>query len=122
MQKELTFGTFLTQRRKVKSISLRGFASNVELSPVYMCDIEKDRRRAPAQDILDKMAEALHLSDQDRLLMYDLAAKTKNTVPVDLPEYIMEREIVKVALRTAKELDATDKEWQEFINRLSNRD
>lgn len=34
----------------------------------------------------------------------------------------MERDIVRAALRTAKEVDATDEEWQAFIDRLTQRD
>lgn len=39
--------------------------------------------------------------------LYDLAAKSKSTPTVskDLPEYIMDRDIVRVALRTAKDVD-----------------
>ena len=121
MNVDLTFGKFLTQKRKEADISLRQFAYAVELSPVYICDIEKDRKNAPAQPILDKMAQQLHLSDEDKLLMYDLAGRTKNNVPVDLPEYIMEKDIVKIALRKAKEFDATDAEWQEFIEKITKR-
>lgn len=33
----------------------------------------------------------------------------------------MERDIVRAALRTAKEVDATDEEWQEFIDRITQR-
>lgn len=116
-----TFGEFLTENRKNNGITLRGFASIIGLSPVYICDIEKDRRPAPAQPLLDKIIEILKLSNEDKLLAYDLAGKSKNTVPVDLPQYIVERDIVKTALRKAKEVDATDEEWQEFIDKLSRR-
>lgn len=44
-----------------------------------------------------------------------------NRVSADLPDYIMDREIVRAALRTAKEADATDQEWQEFIDRITQR-
>ena len=56
-------------------------------------------------------------------MLLDLAAKSKNisTVAADLPEYINERDIVRVALRTAKDVDATDEEWQEFIEKLQKR-
>lgn len=30
----------------------------------------------------------------------------------------MDRDIVRVALRTAKDVEATDEEWQEFISML----
>jgi len=54
--------------------------------------------------------------------MLDLAAKSKqNRVSADLPDYIMDREIVRAALRTAREADATDQEWQDFIDRINRR-
>lgn len=33
----------------------------------------------------------------------------------------MDKDIVRVALRTAKDVDATDEEWQEFIAHLEER-
>ncbi|MPN49717.1 hypothetical protein SDC9_197339 [bioreactor metagenome] len=85
--------------------------------------MEKDRNPAPKDDILSRMVELLLLSDEEAEVLYDLAAKSKNTPTVskDLPEYIMDRDIVRVALRTAKDVDATDEEWQEFIARLEER-
>ena len=55
-------------------------------------------------------------------MLCDLAAKSrKQRVSVDLPDYIMERDIVRVALRTARECEATDEDWQEFIDKLNKR-
>jgi transcriptional regulator with XRE-family HTH domain len=88
-----------------------------------MCNIEKDRRAAPTEDVLERIAELLMLTKEEKIEMLDLAAKSKNapTVALDLPEYINERDIVRVALRTAKDVDATDEEWLEFIERLQKR-
>jgi predicted GTPase len=47
-----------------------------------------------------------------------LRQKSSPTVSKDLPKYIMDKDIVRAALRTAKDVDATDEEWQEFITRL----
>ena len=117
-----TFGPFVRQKRMAQGISLRELAARLSLSPVYMSNIETDRKPAPTQENLDKLAEELHLSKADRELFLDLAAASqKMKVPADLPEYIMERDIVRAALRTAKEVDATDEEWQEFIDRITKR-
>ena len=119
---EQTFGAFVRQKRMEQGLSLRGLAARLGLSPVYMSNIETDRKPAPSQENLDKLAEELHLSKADRELFLDLAAASqKMKVPADLPEYIMERDIVRTALRTAKEVDATDAEWQEFIDRITKR-
>ena len=53
--------------------------------------------------------------------MIEIKNKSNVTVSQDLPEYIMDKDIVRVALRTAKDVDATDEEWQEFIARLEER-
>ena len=123
MVQEKTFGKFITEKRLEKEITLRRFAGMLDLSPVYICNIEKDRRPAPKDDVLERIVQILLLRKEEREEMYDLAAKSKNASVVsgDLPDYIMEKDIVRVALRTAKDVDATDEEWQEFIKRITKR-
>lgn len=117
-----TFGSFVRQHRQAMGMTLRGLAARLGISPVYMSNIETDRRTAPTQEYLEKLAKELRLDKAGYEEMLDLAAKSKaQRVSSDLPEYIMERDIVRAALRTAKEVDATDEEWQEFIDRLTKR-
>jgi transcriptional regulator with XRE-family HTH domain len=120
---EHTLGSFITHKRNERDMTLRGLAQKVGISPVYLCNIEKGRRPMTAEDTLDKIAAVLMLDKKDKALLLDLAAKTKSIpiVAADLPEYINERDIVRVALRTAKDVDATDEEWQEFIEKLQKR-
>ena len=115
-----TFGSYIIEKRMERQITAREFSKRINLSAVYICDIEKDRRAAPRAEILHKMAAALLLTNTERHTFYDLAAKSKNTVSDDLPEYIMENDIVRKALRTAKELDIDMGMWQSFINRINN--
>ena len=119
---EQTFGSFVREKRQSIGLSLRTLAAKLDLSPVYLSNIENDRRAAPSQEYLERMALLLQLDKPEREWMLDLAAKSKqNRVSADLPDYIMDREIVRAALRTAKEADATDQEWQEFIDRITQR-
>ena len=119
---EQTFGSFLREKRIARGLTLRGMAAKLDLSPVYMSNIENDRRAAPSQEYLERMAMLLQLDKPERERLLDLAAKSKqNRVSADLPDYIMDREIVRAALRTAKEANATDQEWQEFIDRITQR-
>ena len=105
-----------------QGLSLRGLAARLDLSPVYMSNIETGRKPVPARENLDKLTLELHLSKEEQELLLDLAARPETMrVSADLPEYIMERDIVRAALRTAKEVDATDEEWQEFIDRITKR-
>ena len=119
---EQTFGSFVREKRQSIGLSLRTLAAKLDLSPVYMSNIENDRRVAPSQEYLERMALLLQLDKPEREWMLDLAAKSKqNRVSADLPDYIMDREIVRAALRTAREADATDQEWQDFIDRINRR-
>ncbi len=118
MKDEITFGKYLERKRKYNQILARELAIKVGVSPAYICELEKDKRIAPKNDLLDKIAEVLNLNSEEKLFYYDLAANSQNTVSKDLPDYIMDKEIVRTALRTAKENDISDKEWQDFINRI----
>ena len=90
---------------------------------MHMSYLETNQRSAPKDEILERMVVLLRISKEDEEYFYDLAATSANTPRVsgDLPEYIMSHSLVKLALRTAKDVDATDDEWQEFIERLQKR-
>lgn len=120
---EQTFGGFVRQRPFLYGHYPKRAGCQIGPIPVYMSNIETDRKPAPTQEYLEKLAQELHLNVDERRYLLDLAAKSKEQcVSADLPEYIMERDIVRAALRTAKEVDATDEEWQAFIDRLTQRD
>ena len=125
MNDKQTFGRFLTEKRKQCDILLKDLAAELGVSAVYICDVEKDRKLAPKPETLKKIAEILRLNDEEKNLMYDLAAATqtrRKAVSPDLPEYIMEHDIVRTALRTAKQYNIDDKEWLEFIERIKKKE
>ena len=123
MKTKHTFGSFIKDKRLKIGISLRKFSEQIGISPVYLSNLENDRMSAPKDEVVSTIAKLLLLNESETMTLYDLAAKTKNNVVVsqDLPDYIMERDIVRIALRTAKDVDATDEEWQEFIALLEAR-
>ena len=118
MDSKMTFGSFLIKKRMEQELSARQIANVLGISAVYVCDIEKDRRPAPG-DMLKNLPRILQLSETETNLMHDLAAKSRNSVSADLPEYIMEKDIVRAALRTAKKHNVTDKQWEDFIKRIT---
>ena len=113
------FGKFIETKRKALNKTLRGFATDLAIAPAYMSDIEKGHRYPPDKDKLEKMAELLNLSEEEKNKMFDLAAGEKdNSVSPDLPEYIMGTEKARVALRMARDNGATDATWQKIIDML----
>ncbi|WP_286161268.1 helix-turn-helix transcriptional regulator [Clostridium sp. KNHs214] len=120
-KKYLNFGDFITQKREEKQITLREMAKKLGITPPYLSDVEKDRRNPFDLEKLEILANILMLSEEDKTIMLDLAGKKRNEVAPDLPEYIMERDYVSAALRTARDLDAGEEEWLEFVKELKKR-
>lgn len=120
-EKYKNFGDFLHQKRVSKGLSYRDLASILGVSAPYISDIEKDRRNAPSMEKLEKLADCLLLSDNERILMYDLAGAKKSEVAPDIPGYIIDNGYVASALRTARDLGASEKDWQDFIDELKRR-
>lgn len=120
-ENETAFGKFIEERRKALRLTLRGFAAELDIAPAYMSDIEKGRRYPPDKK-LNEIAEILKLQEKEKAHMLDLAALTKaKTVSSDLPEYIMEKDLVRVALRRAKSGNLSDEGWQEVIELIDKK-
>lgn len=116
----MTFGEYLKQKRLDKEITLRGFAKLVDISPVYLCDLEKAENR-PSMEVCQKMVSKLALNKEESERFYDLAAleqTAKNPIPKDLNAFLKDNRVIVSALRICKDLDATDEEWQDFIDKL----
>lgn len=116
------FGEFLTSKREEKDFTLRELARKLGVSAPFLSDVEKNRTAPFTKERLDRVAEVLNLTADEKTTMYDIVGKQKNTIAPDLPEYIMPRDYVAVALRTARDLDASEAEWLKFIEDLKRRE
>ena len=117
----ITFGEYLTAKREERDITLRELARKLEVSAPFLSDVEKNRRAPLTQERLEKLAEVLSLTVEEKAEMYDIVGRQKGSVAPDLPEYIMERDYVSAALRTARDLNAGEAEWAKFVEELKNR-
>ena len=115
------FGAFLQSKREEKKITLRKMADLLGFSAPFLSDVEKDRRNPPDLAKLELIARILGLTYEEQETMYNLAGKKRDSVAPDLPEYIMQRDYVAAALRTARDLDAGEEEWLRFVQELKER-
>lgn len=116
-----SFGELLLQLREKHDVTLRELARKIGVSAPFLSDVEKDRKAPLTAEKLEKVAIALGLSPEEKIQLFDIAGKQRNTIAPDLPAYIMERDYVSVALRTARDLDAGEAEWQKFIEELKKQ-
>lgn len=117
---EKTFGGYITGKRKEHGYLGRELAEKTGLSPGYYGDIEQNRRIPPEKGFLEKLIDIYNLTKEEQILLYDLAGKARKAVSPDLPEYIMENEVVRVALRLAKD-KANASDWDDFIQKLKDK-
>lgn len=114
-----TFGAFISE----KQYTLRGFAKQIGISPVYASNIENSVRPAPSYSILKRITKVLVLDDDNKAKMFDLAAQSKNssTLAYDLAEYINQNNSAYKTIRTAAKYNADEKDWQKFAEYISKK-
>lgn len=119
-RKYQTFGEFLEAKRKERDITLREMARQLNVSAPFLSDVEKNRTAPLTKERLDQVAQILGLTPDEKTTMFDLVGQQKKTVAPDLPDYIMGRNYVAYALRTARDLNAGEAEWLKFVEDLKN--
>lgn len=116
------FGELLAALREEHDFTLRELTRQLGVSAPFLSDVEKNRSAPLTKDRLDKVAEILHLNTDEKTAMFDLVGRQRNTVAPDLPDYIMGRDYVAAALRTARDLNAGEAEWLKFVEDLKKRE
>ena len=110
MSKE-SLGNMIRKLRKVKGISLRKLAEEVDVSFVNIAHIENGRIKT-SKKVIEQLAKALDY-DVDKLLaagdtVGDDIEKIIRKIPSAVPEF----------LRTAKDL--TEEEWRSLTKQIKN--
>jgi transcriptional regulator with XRE-family HTH domain len=114
---EQGFGEFLEKKRLEKGLTVRRTAENIGLSAGYYSDIEQGRRYPPGKDILERIIAVFNLSKAEQETFFDLAGIAKSEIAPDLPDYIMEHDYVRTALRVARD-KASEDDWLRFMQEL----
>ena len=119
MTNDLTFGQFISEQRQKHSMESQELAKALGISGAYLSQLERGTRTNPSLELLDKIIMVLCLNKIETEKLYDLYAKVSGQISPDLSVYVSSSEIVRQALRTARDADATDEDWKQFIERLN---
>ena len=117
----MTFGEYLKHKREEKQISLREVARTLGVSAPFLSDVENNRRGPLTEERLADLAKVLNLNEKEQSEMYDIVGKQKGLLAPDLNPYVTERPYVNAALRTARNLEANEEDWQRFVDDLIKR-
>lgn len=117
----LTFGQFIKEKRESLGKSLRSVAVDIGMAPAYLSDVEKGNRWPPVK-YLEKMIEVLQIPQSELNTFYDLAGDIREGSYPDLTDYIGKTNIARVALRTARDHNIPDEQWQAFIDNINSQE
>ncbi|PKL27825.1 MAG: XRE family transcriptional regulator [Spirochaetae bacterium HGW-Spirochaetae-2] len=117
----VTFGEYLKHKRDEKQISLREVARTLGVSAPFLSDVENNRRGPLTEERLADLAKVLNLNEKEKAEMYDIVGKQKGLLAPDLNPYVTDRPYVNAALRTARNLEANEEDWQRFVDDLIKR-
>ena len=117
----VTFGEYLKHKREEKQISLREVARTLGVSAPFLSDVENNRRGPLTEERLADLAKVLNSNEKEQAETYDIVGKQKGLLAPDLNPYVTERPYVNAALRTARNLEANEEDWQRFVDDLIKR-
>ena len=119
------FGKFIKEKRQQNELSLRALAKQVELSHIYLYNIENGIKAPPNDIVLKRLAIALNLDEKNQLIFFDTAAKckfdtdsTNYYIPVDISQYLNENEDVRNVIREANQKEQHKSFWNELLKEL----
>lgn len=112
------FGQFISEQKRKHSLQSKELAEMLDISMGYLSQLEHGKRVCPDQELLKKMIEVFNLNEEESCIIFDLYEKASGKLSPDIVEYVQSKEIVKKALRVAKSVNATDSDWEMFIDAI----
>ncbi len=125
-EKHMRFGEFIKSKRirDDREITLKDMATTLGLSLSMLSDIEQGRRKPFDSEKIEKFCDYLQLSNEDKALAYDLAARDRGEIPSDIDDIMMHSEIgdmARFALRMSNAGLADEEDWKTFIREIEKK-
>ena len=112
------FSSFVKRARLGSGVGQREFARLIGVSPSYLNELEKGKRPAPSEKILEKISQNLDLDEE---ILYDLAGSSKKGFAPDLQEFVNENLSLNSLLRVMHNLRFSDQKILELKNMITSQ-
>mgnify|MGYP000914066332 CR=1 FL=1 len=97
-----TFSSFLEKKKIDAHFTNSKLALAANISAVYLGEIIKKKKNPPDKKIQYALAEALGLTEKEKNEFFDLAAKERGELPVDIYDYLLESRELQEEIRAMK--------------------
>jgi transcriptional regulator with XRE-family HTH domain len=126
MGEGIRFGDYVKNKRHgdFRELTLKDVSEMLGISLTLLSDIESNRRKPFDSERIEIFAQELHLSEEEKTIMYDLAGKAKKEIPHDIEEIMMEGEIGKMARFALRQSNAgviDEEDWKKFIRSIEKK-
>ena len=125
-EKYIRFGDFIKKKRQKHpdELTLKDVSKMLGISLSFLSDVENNRRKPFDKDKIELFVEKLGLADEEKALMYDLAARDRREVPSDIEDIMMYGEIgdmARLALRQSNAGNISEDDWKQFIRDMEKK-
>lgn len=105
------FCNVFNKKRDEQSLSTNKLASLSQISAVYLGEIIKRKKSPPDKKIQYSLAHALKLTDEEKIVFFDLAANEREELPIDVYDFVFRNSKLISEIRLSK-----NKRWGEVLN------
>ena len=118
--KRIRFGDFIRKKRLAdpRELTMKDVAEHLGISQSYVSMVENRYKRPFDGETLERLADFLNFTEEDRALMFDIASRENHEVPYDIEETLMYEEVgdmARYALRQSKKGVFQEEDWKTFI-------
>jgi transcriptional regulator with XRE-family HTH domain len=122
----MRFGDFIKKKRlnHPDELTLKEVSQMLKISLSFLSDVENNRRKPFDKDRIEKFAERLGLTEEEKATMFDLAARDRREVPSDIEDIMMYGEIgemARLALRKSNAGEINEEDWKRFIRETGKK-
>lgn len=113
------FGEYIRELRNERNLTLRQLAEQIGISSYYLSYLENGKKTNPNMKIISKLFAALKMDKTEMELFLDYHAKANGCVSYDIVDFIMENEMVRADIRSARDEPGSAPNWNDFIGKIS---
>ena len=125
-ERYMRFGDFIKKKRldHPDELTLKEVSKMLDISLSFLSDVENNRRKPFDKDKIELFAEKLGLTEEEKAIMFDLAARDRKEVPSDIEDIMMYGEIgemARLALRKSNTGEISEEDWKQFIRKTEKK-